>query len=90
MRQDAGYFEDKDPILVYIAKKLKDALRLEETLEAAGINYGVETDEYRGGVVFQSSRIGAFFYVERQGVEAAHDAMRRNGFKPAEDPEYKK
>ena len=29
MRQDAPYFEGKDPVLVYIAKKLKDALRLE-------------------------------------------------------------
>jgi hypothetical protein len=80
MRQHAPYFEGKDPVLVYIAKKLNDALRLEDTLTAAGIDYGVEADEYRGGVVFRSTRVGAFFYVDKEGIGAAHEIMRRNGF----------
>ena len=29
MKQDASYFEGKEPALVYIAKRLSDALRLE-------------------------------------------------------------
>jgi hypothetical protein len=29
MKQDAQFFEGKEAILVYIAKRLKDALRLE-------------------------------------------------------------
>jgi hypothetical protein len=82
MRQEAPYFEGKDPVLIYIAKKLKDALRMEEALTAAGIDYGVEADEYRGGVVFRSARVGAFFYVLKEGVEAAHHAMLNNGFTP--------
>lgn len=82
MRQEAPFFEGKDAVLIYIAKKLKDALRLEETLTAAGIDYGVEADEYRGGVIFRSARVGAFFYVTRQGVEAAHQIMLNNGFTP--------
>lgn len=52
MKQDASFFEDRDAVLVYIAKKLKDALRLEALFTDAGIDYGVETDEYHGGVVF--------------------------------------
>ena len=63
MRQEASFFEGKEPALVYIAKKLKDALRLEDVFSGAGVDYGVEADEYRGDVVFRSVRVGAFFYV---------------------------
>lgn len=82
MRQDAPYFEGKDPVLVYIAKKLKDALRLESILTESGLDYGVEADEYRGGIIFRSVRAGAFFYVLPQSVNAAHEIMQRHGYKP--------
>jgi hypothetical protein len=82
MRQEAPFFEGKDSVLIYIAKKLKDALRLEQTLTASGIDYGVEADEYRGGIIFRSARVGAFFYVTKEGVEMAHQVMRSNGFTP--------
>jgi hypothetical protein len=82
MRQDASFFEDREAVLVYIAKKLKDALRLEEILTAAGVDYGVEADEYRGGVVFRSNRIGAFFYVLPETVEPVFEVLRHNGYKP--------
>ena len=82
MKQEAPFFDGKEPVLVYIAKKLKDALRLESLLTAAGIDYGVEADEYRGGVVFQSARVGAFFYVLPETLDAAQEVMGRNGYKP--------
>lgn len=82
MRQEASFFEGKEPVLIYIAKRLKDALRLEELLTAYGVDYGVEADEYRGGVIFRSVRAGAFFYVLPQTVETAHEAMRRNNYRP--------
>ncbi len=82
MKQDASFFEGKEPVLIYIAKKLRDALRLESLLEAYGVDYGVEADEYRGGVIFRSVRVGAFFYVLPESVAQASDAMERNGFKP--------
>ena len=85
MRQEAPFFEGKDAVLIYIAKKLKDALRLEETLTAAGIDYGVEADEYRGGIILRSTRVGAFFYVTREGLGIAHQIMRNNGFAPQPD-----
>ena len=83
MKQDASFFEGHEPILIYIAKRLKDALRLEEILTAAGLDYGVEADEFRGGVLFMRTRIGAFFYVRPDAVDAAHEIMRRNGYRPA-------
>jgi len=82
MRQEAPFFEGKQPILIYIAKKLRDALRLESIFTEAGLDYGVEADEYRGGVVFRSVRAGAFFYVLPNAVDAAHDIMLRHGYTP--------
>ncbi|HUB83683.1 MAG TPA: hypothetical protein VMB03_33020 [Bryobacteraceae bacterium] len=86
MRQEAPFFENHDPILIYIAKKLRDATRLEIVLTEAGVDYGVEADEYRGGVVFVSTRVGAFFYVLPESVAAAREAMERGGFKPYLEP----
>lgn len=82
MKQDAAFFEGKDPILIYIAKRLNDALRLESVFTEAGVNYGVEADEYRAGVIFRSVRAGAFFYVLPENVGSAHEVMHRHGFKP--------
>ena len=85
MKQDASFFEGKDAVLIYIAKRLRDALKLESILAEAGIDFGVEADEYRGGVVFRSVRTGAFFYVLPESVDAAHEVLLRNGFKPHEE-----
>lgn len=82
MKQDSSFFAGHEPALVYIAKKLKDALRLESAFTEAGVDYGVEADEYRGGVLFRSVRVGAFFYVLPDTLEAAHQIMRRHGFEP--------
>jgi hypothetical protein len=82
MKQEPTFFEGKEPVLIYIAKKLRDALRLESVFTAAGVDYGVEADEYRGGVLFRAVRVGAFFYVLPETVAAAHEVMVRHGYKP--------
>ena len=87
MRQEAAFFEGKEATLVYIAKKLKDALRLEDIFAGAGVDYAVEADQYRGGVVFRSVRVGAFFYVLPETVPAAHEVMLRHGYQPYEPDE---
>jgi len=84
MRKDAAYFEGREPILIYIAKRLKDALRLEEIFTQAGVDYGVEADEYRAGVIFRTVRAGAFFYVLGDTVATAHEVMRAHGYRPHE------
>jgi hypothetical protein len=82
VKQDAAFFEGKEPILIYIAKRLTDAIRLEGLLGEAGIDFGVEADEYRGGIIFRTARMGAFFYVLPEMVEAAHQVLEGNGLKP--------
>ena len=86
VKQDASYFEGSEPVLIYIGKRLKDSLRLEEIFTAGNVDYGVEADEYRGGVIFSSVRTGAFFYVRPEAVEPAHEVMLRNGYKPYTGP----
>ncbi len=84
MKQDADFFEGKNPSLIYIAKKLRDALALEQILTQAGLDYGVEADNYRGGFIFQSERIGAFFYVLEESAEIARRVLTINGYRPYE------
>ena len=86
MKQEASFFEDREAILIYIAKKLRDATRLESVLTEAGVDYGVEADEYRGGVVFATTRIGAFFYVLPDAAAAVRETMERAGFKLYHEP----
>jgi hypothetical protein len=82
MKRDADFFGEGRAELVYIAKRLRDAQRLESILTAAGVDYGVEADRYRGGIVFQTERIGAFFYVLPEVLEATYRVMRENGYRP--------
>ena len=82
MKQDASFFEGKEAILIYIAKRLGDAKSLESVLTAAGLDYGVEADQYTGGVIFRSHRIGAFFYVLPEALAAARYVMESNGYRP--------
>lgn len=80
MRQEPDFFGDQDLDLIYIAKKLKEALRLEEVLTAAGIDYLVEPDRYTGGVIFRTERTGAFFYVAPAIAEQARQVMEPEGY----------
>lgn len=82
MKQDPEFFDDKNPELIYIAKRLKEALALEEVLTSEGIDYLVEPDRYRGGFIFQSERIGAFFYVDVDSVDAAKAVLVRKKYRP--------
>jgi hypothetical protein len=82
MRQPPEFFGELDLDLIYIAKKLDDAKRLEILLEDAGLDYLVEPDKYKGGVIFQSERIGAFFYVAPEHSEHARNTLVGAGYKP--------
>jgi len=82
MRRDEAFFGDAELPLIYVGRKLKDALRLEEVLTAAGIDYLVEADEYRVGTLYRVKRVGAMFYVAPENVDAAKAAMIAAGFRP--------
>ena len=82
MLRNAEFFGDQDLALVYIAKRLKEAKRLEGILTAANLDYLVETDTYRGGFIFVTERVGAFFYIHPDYEETCRNVMKENGFTP--------
>lgn len=83
MKKEADFFDGHDPQLIYIAKRLSDATKLEAILTAAGIDYGVEADQYQGGVIFRTTRTGAFFYVLEEARERAVEVLLENRYVPA-------
>ncbi|MEO5922605.1 MAG: hypothetical protein ABIR70_02150 [Bryobacteraceae bacterium] len=82
MRQPPEYFGEQELDLIYVAKKLDEALRLEVLLDQTELDYLVEPDKYKGGVIFQSERIGAFFYVAPEHTVAARATLAGGGYKP--------
>ena len=82
MRREPDYFGDEELDLVYIAKRLSDAKAIEERFTAAGLDYLVEPDEYRGGFLFQTVRTGAFFYVLGSTGDATRTMLTEMGYKP--------
>jgi hypothetical protein len=84
MRREPDFFGDTELSLLYIAKKLKSALEVEELLTGYSIEYLVEPDTYRGGMIFASERVGAFFYVAPESHEAAKEVLVKNGYEPYE------
>ena len=84
MRQQPEFFGETELSLLYIAKKLKEALALEELLTGYSIEYLAEPDAYKGGLIFASERIGAFFYVAPESLDAARGVLVKNGYKPYE------
>ena len=82
MRREPDHFGETELDLLYVAKRLKEALRLEQLLPDAGLDYLVEPDTYRGGVIFQAERVGAFFYIQPSDTEAARQVLQRSGIEP--------
>jgi hypothetical protein len=84
MRREPEFLQDQEGVLIYIAKKLREALALEELLTVSGVDYVVEADHYRGGFIFQTVRVGAFFYVRPDTAELTTALLSRNGYRPYE------
>jgi hypothetical protein len=68
--------------LIYVARKLADSERLEAVFTKAGIGYDVVPETFQGGVIFRSTRVGAFFYIAPELWEQAAAVMAENGFTP--------
>jgi hypothetical protein len=81
MRREPDFFGDRELVLVHVARRLKEALALEEVFNAGGLDYAVVPATYTAGVVFRSERVGAFFYVAPQSEDCARNLILRGGFK---------
>jgi hypothetical protein len=82
MRREPEYFEDLELELLYLARRLRDALRLEELLTSNGIDYLIETGKYIGGFLFRRELSGAYFYVAPERIDSARALLAANRFQP--------
>jgi hypothetical protein len=82
MRRDEAFFGEQELILLYIAKRLREAQRVEDLLTGAGIDYLVEADLYMGGFLFRRALHGAFFYVTGADDERARALLAEQGYRP--------
>lgn len=82
MRRNAEFFGEQSLDLLYMARRLKDALRLEDLLTEYEIDYVVETGSYTGGLLFRRELAGAFFYVTPQELERSRNVLIQNKYKP--------
>jgi hypothetical protein len=85
MRRDAEYFGNAELDLVYMAHRLRDALKLEGILSNASIDYLVETGTYVAGILMKRDLTGAFFYVAPADTERTKELLLGNNYKPYRD-----
>jgi hypothetical protein len=71
---------EDDFVLVYIAKRLKEALAIEKIFTDAGLEYVVEPDLYSGGIIFRTERTGAFFYVDPENQTQARALLTQANY----------
>lgn len=82
MRRESEFFGDIELSLVYLARALRDALKLEELLTAGAIDYLVETGTYTSGFLIRRELTGAYFYVSPGDEARTRELLSANGFKP--------
>lgn len=82
MKREPEFFGESELDLVFMARRLREALKVEELFTAAQIDYLVETGTYTGGLLMKRELTGAFFYVARESHEAALRILQANRYKP--------
>jgi hypothetical protein len=82
MRRDADFFDETELDLVFMARRLREALRLEALLTDANIDYLVETGTYTGGFLMKRDLTGAFFYVAPADLATVRELLVQHGYKP--------
>jgi len=82
MRREPDFFGDQELVLVFVARRLKHALAVEKILDGAAVDYAVETAPYQSGLLFRTTKIGAFFYVMPQEEGRTRTILLERRYKP--------
>jgi hypothetical protein len=82
MKRDPDFFGDAELELVFMARRLREALRVEELFTASQVDYLVETGTYTAGLLLKRELTGAFFYVAPGARELAIQLLVANRHKP--------
>jgi hypothetical protein len=87
LRRDPDFFEDQELHLIYMARKLKESLAVERVLDVERLDYAVEPAYYQSGLLFRSTKIGAYFYVLPQDARRARLLLERQGYAAIDIPD---
>lgn len=87
MRRDAEFFGEPELDLLYMARRLREALRIEKLLTEAGIDYLVETGTYTGGLLMKRDLTGAFFYVTPGDLNRSREVLAGHGYRSYKEPD---
>jgi hypothetical protein len=82
VRREADFFSDQELDLLYMSRRLREALKLEALLTDAGFDYLVETGTYTGGFLIKRDLTGAFFYVSPSDLIRARTLLIKKGYQP--------
>ena len=85
MQRESDYFGEQELPLLYMARRLSDAQRLEKLLTDNDVDYLVETGTYTGGLLFARELTGAFFYVAPADLATGRKLLLENRYKPYEE-----
>jgi hypothetical protein len=85
MRCDLEFFNGVELHLLYMARRLREALAVETVLGKAEVDYFVEPGPYKGGLIFPRELTGAFFYVLPKDLARAREILVRNRYLPYDE-----
>jgi hypothetical protein len=71
--------EGTEIVRVYLAASLAEARAIEGALDAAGVEFAVEIEEFASRIALGSARRGAGFWVREADLELAAGALERAG-----------
>lgn len=70
----------RDPERIVVARSLRVALRVEEWLTTAGVDYAVQVESVGRSLLFRSERMGAVFYVNAGQATYCREQLTAAGF----------
>ncbi len=82
MRRETDFFGETELDLVFMARTLRQALKLEQLFTDKGIDYLVETGTYTSGLLIRRDLTGAFFYVAPESVEQTRALLIEHRYTP--------
>ena len=82
MRREPDFFGEKELHLIYMARRLKESIRVEKVLDEGNLDYAVEPAYYQSGLLFRSTKIGAYFYLLPEEEGRARNLLSEKGYKP--------
>ena len=88
MRCELEFFNGVELHLLYMARRLREALAVEQVLGQAEIEYFVEPGPYQGGLIFQRELTGAFFYVLPADLPRSREVLLHNRYRPYDPVPY--